>query len=104
MDLSRVSKKSPHEDSRMTLSAIDCKTMDNYNNYYNTLPDKKKLLAQLIRKKNSSRTKYSNEYHELSKKIKPDECLIKLLMLNDTDVFNLTMFNLHCYISVIFVN
>lgn len=41
---------------------------------------------------------------ELSKKIKPDECLIKLLMLNDTDVFNLTMFNLHCYISVIFVN
>jgi hypothetical protein len=69
MDLSRVSKKSPHEDSRMTLSAIDCKTMDNYNNYYSTLPDKKKLLVQLIRKKNSSRTKYSNEYHELSKKI-----------------------------------
>jgi ribosomal protein S18 len=69
MDLSRVSKKSPHEDSRMTLSAIDCKTMDSYNNYYNTLPDKKKLLVQLIRKKNSSRTKYSNEYHDLSKKI-----------------------------------
>lgn len=69
MDLSRVSKKSPHEDSRMTLSAIDCKTMDSYNNYYNTLPDKKKLLSQLIRKKNSSRTKYSNEYHELSKRI-----------------------------------
>jgi polyhydroxyalkanoate synthesis regulator phasin len=69
MDLSRVSKKSPHEDSRMTLNAIDCKTMDSYNNYYNTLPDKKKLLAQLIRKKNSSRTKYSNEYHELSKRI-----------------------------------
>lgn len=70
MDLSRVSKKSPHEDSRMTLTAIDSKTMDDYNNYYSTLPDKKKLLAQLIRKKNSSRTKYSNEYHELSKKIK----------------------------------
>ncbi len=69
MDLSRISKKSPHEDSRMTLAAIDYKTMDNYNNYYNSLPDKKKLLAQLIRKKNSSRTKYSNEYHELSKKI-----------------------------------
>ncbi len=69
MDLSRVSKKSPHEDSRMTLSAIDCKTIDSYNNYYNTLPDKKKLLSQLIRKKNSSRTKYSNEYHELSKRI-----------------------------------
>ncbi len=69
MDLSRVSKKSPHEDSRMTLSAIDCKTMESYNNYYHSLPDKKKLLSQLVRKKNSSRTKYSNEYHELSKKI-----------------------------------
>jgi polyhydroxyalkanoate synthesis regulator phasin len=69
MDLSRVSKKSPHEDSRMTLSAIDCKTMNSYYNYYNTLPDKKKLLSQLIRKKNSSRTKYSNEFHELSKRI-----------------------------------
>ncbi len=69
MDLSRISKKSPHEDSRMTLSAIDCKTMDSYNSYYSTLPDKKKLLTQLIRKKNSSRTKYSNEYHELFKKI-----------------------------------
>ena len=69
MDLSRVSKKSPHEDSRITLNAIDCKTMENYNNYYSTLPDKKKLLVQLNRKKNSSRTKYSNEYHELTKRI-----------------------------------
>lgn len=69
MDLSRISKKSPHEDGRLTLSAIDSKTIENYNNYYNSLPDKKKLLAQLVRKKNSSRTKYSNEYHELSKKI-----------------------------------
>lgn len=69
MDLSRVSKKTPHEDSRMTLSAIDSRTMENYNNYYNTLPDKQKLLTQLIRKKNSSRSIYSNEYHELIKKI-----------------------------------
>jgi len=69
MDLSRISKKSPHEDSRMTLNAIDAKTMENYNFYYSSLPDKKKLYAQLVRKKNSSRTKYSNEYHELSKKI-----------------------------------
>jgi len=69
MDLSRISKKSPHEDSRKTLSAIDSKTMENYDSYYDSLPDKKKLLTQLIRKKNSSRTKYSNEYHELSKKI-----------------------------------
>jgi len=65
MDLSRISKKSPHEDSRMTLNAIDAKTMENYNFYYSSLPDKKKLYAQLVRKKNSSRTKYSNEYHEL---------------------------------------
>lgn len=69
MDLSRISKKTPHEDSRMTLSAIDSKTMENYNNYYNTLPDKKNLLVQLIRKKNSSRTRYSNEYHELTMRI-----------------------------------
>jgi predicted RNA-binding Zn-ribbon protein involved in translation (DUF1610 family) len=69
MDLSRISKKSPHEDTRLTLSAIDYKTMDSYNSYYSTIPDKKKLLTQLIRKKNSSRTKYSNEYHELSKRI-----------------------------------
>lgn len=70
MDLSRISKKSPHEDRRITLTAIDNKTMTGYNNYYDTLPDKKRLLTQLIKKKNSSRTKYSNEYHELGKRIK----------------------------------
>jgi predicted RNA-binding Zn-ribbon protein involved in translation (DUF1610 family) len=69
MDLSRISKKSPHEDSRLTLSAIDTRTMESYNSYYDCLPEKKKLLSQLNRKKNSSRTKYSNEYHELSKRI-----------------------------------
>jgi predicted RNA-binding Zn-ribbon protein involved in translation (DUF1610 family) len=69
MDLSRVSKKSPHEDSRRTLTAIDSKTIESFNNYYGSLPDKKKLLTQLTRKKNSSRNKYSNEYYELSKQI-----------------------------------
>jgi len=69
MDLSRISKKSPHEDTRMTLSAIDCRTMESYNNYYSTLPEKKKLLAQLNRKKTGSRSKYSTDYHELCKKI-----------------------------------
>jgi len=69
MDLSRISKKSPHEDNRMTLNAIDSRTMENYNNYYSTLPEKKKLLLQLNRKKNGSRTKYNNEYHELCKRI-----------------------------------
>ena len=43
--------------------------MENYNCYYNTLPEKKKLLAQLNRKKTGSRTKYSTEYHELCKRI-----------------------------------
>jgi len=69
MDLSRISKKSPHEDTRLTLSAIDCRTMENYDTYYCTLPEKKKLLIQLNRKKAGLRTKYSNEYHELCKKI-----------------------------------
>ena len=69
MDLSRISKKSPHEDTRMTLSAIDNKYMENYNTYYSSLPEKKKFLAQLNRKKNGSRTKYSTEYHELCKRI-----------------------------------
>jgi len=45
MDLSRISKKSPHEDKRMTLSAIDCRTMESYNNYYSTLPEKKKTFS-----------------------------------------------------------
>lgn len=70
MDLSRISKKSPHEDTRTTLSAIDAKTMENFNKYYNSASDKTKLLAQLNRKKNGSRNKYGNEYHELCKTIK----------------------------------
>lgn len=69
MDLSRVSKKIQYEDFCVTLNAMDARTMENYNNYYDLLPNKKKLLNQLIRKKNSSRSKYSNEYHELCKKI-----------------------------------
>ena len=72
MDLSRISKKSPHEDSRSTLTAIDSKTMEKYDMYYSTLEDKQKLLVQLNRKKTGSRTKYSNEYHELCKKIEND--------------------------------
>jgi predicted RNA-binding Zn-ribbon protein involved in translation (DUF1610 family) len=69
MDLSRISKKNPYEDFRMTLSAIDNKTIHNFDKYYETSDDKKKILIQLIRKKNSIRIKYSNEYHDLCKKI-----------------------------------
>lgn len=69
MDLSKVSKKNPHSDSRMTLSAIDTKTVEQFNEYYDSLPEKEKLLNRLIRKKNGMRKTYSNEYHELCKEI-----------------------------------
>ncbi len=69
MDLSKVSKKDPHEDNRMTLTAIDTKTIEYYNNYYDTLPDKQKQLKQLVQKKNGFRAKYSTEYYNLCKKI-----------------------------------
>jgi len=77
MDLSRISKKNPHEDNRLTLNAIDAKTMDSYNTYYGTLSDKKKLLVQLTRKRNAGRSNYSNEFHELGKKIKDLEMEIQ---------------------------
>jgi len=73
MDLSRISKKTPHEDGRMTLTAIDQKTMENYESYYKSLPEKKKILSQLNRKKAGFRSHYTNEYHELCKKI--DKCV-----------------------------
>jgi hypothetical protein len=69
MDLSRVSKKNPHEDTRTTLSAIDNRTIGMFNDNYNSLPEKRKLLKKLIRKKNGTRNKYSNEYHDLTKTI-----------------------------------
>jgi hypothetical protein len=64
------SKKGPYEDSRMTLNAIDAKTIDKFNNYYKTLDDKKLMLTQLNRKKQGFRNKYSNEYFDLLKSIK----------------------------------
>ncbi len=69
MDLSKVSKKNPHSDSRMTLSAIDTKTVDKFESYYSSLPEKERLLNRLTRKKNGMRKTYSNEYHELCKEI-----------------------------------
>lgn len=86
MDLSRISKKSPHEDSRLTLTAIDSRTMENFNKYYETLPDKKNLLAQLVRKKNGIRTKYSNEYHYLCKKIQELESEINDIVNNSHQI------------------
>ena len=69
MDLSKISKKNPHSDSRMTLSAIDTKTVTNLEKYYDNLPEKEKLLKQLIRKKNGMRQTYSDEHHQLCKDI-----------------------------------
>lgn len=69
MDLSKISKKNPHSDSRMTLSAIDSKTISNFEKYYEELPEKEKLLKQLIRKKNGMRQIYSDEHYKLCKEI-----------------------------------
>ncbi len=77
MDLSRQSKKNPHEDFRMTLSAIDNKTIENFNKYYETTDDKKKMFQQLVRKKNGMRNKFSDEYFDLTKKIQELEIEIK---------------------------
>ena len=69
MDLSRISKKNPYEDLRITLSAIDNNTIEKFDKYYGTLNEKKKMLANLHRKKTGIRVKYSNEYYDLCKKI-----------------------------------
>lgn len=69
MDLSRISKKNPYEDLRITLSAIDNNTIEKFDKYYDTLIEKKKMLANLHRKKTGIRVKYSNEYYDLCKKI-----------------------------------
>lgn len=87
MDLSRVSKKTPFEDNRMTLSAIDAKTIDNFNKYYETLDDKIRSLDMLKRKKNNCKDIYSNEYFELSKEIVGLEDEIKQIQ-NKTQQLN----------------
>lgn len=48
MNLSRLSKKSPHTDSRETLMAIHNKKMEYFQKKYEKIPEKKKLLKQLI--------------------------------------------------------
>ena len=70
MNLSRISKKQPHEDSRMTLTAIHEKKMKDFETYYETLPEKKELLEKLSSKYRSQRNEYSNETHSLKKQIK----------------------------------
>ena len=70
MNLGRVSKKVPHEDNRMTLTAIHEKTMKDFSEYYDTLPEREKLLEQLSRKYRGLRDKYSNDAFKLKKETK----------------------------------
>ena len=77
MNLARISKKSPHFDSRQTLVALHNEKMLYFKKYYETLPEKKKKLKQLICRGMSQKTsvsvkeyeKKSREQEELEKKI-----------------------------------
>ena len=69
MNLYRVSKKTPHVDTRQTLATMHYEKMDSINNYYETLPEKKKLLEQLKKKALSLPTQVSSRlYSEVLKK------------------------------------
>jgi hypothetical protein len=70
MNLARVSKKVPHEDNRMTLTAIHDKKMKEFSEYYASLPEKEALLTQLSRKYRGLRNVYNNEAYSLKKQIK----------------------------------
>jgi len=69
MNLSRVSKKAPHADGRMTLLAIHENKISEFENYYKTQPEKEILLEQLKRSLKSQRDPYSNGVHLLKKQI-----------------------------------
>lgn len=66
MNLARVSKKIPHEDNRITMTAIHEKKIKEFNDYYNTLSDKQKQLEHLNKK---LRTMKNNKQHSLKKQI-----------------------------------
>ena len=70
MNLSRVSKKVPHEDSRMTLLAFHENKIKEFENYYKTRPEKELLLEQLKNKVKTLRNVYSNEAFVIKKQIK----------------------------------
>lgn len=71
MDSTKPStKKKSRVDNQLTMTAMDTKVMNSFDKYYKTLPDKQHLLAQLNRKKNGMRQKYTTEFHELCKQIK----------------------------------
>jgi len=53
MNLSRISKKVPHVDHRETLSSLHSNKLKEFADHRATLPDKEKLLSQLIEQYNS---------------------------------------------------
>lgn len=69
MNLSRVSKKVPHEDSRMTLTAVHEKKIKDFENYYKTLPEKQELLNMYKVKLRSLRNLFTNEAFVIKKEI-----------------------------------
>jgi hypothetical protein len=69
MNLSRVSKKVPHEDFRMTLTAIHEKKIKEFEEYYKTLPEKEAKLNALNIKLRSLRSTMSNESFKIKKEI-----------------------------------
>ena len=77
MNLSRVSKKVPHEDSRMTMLAFHENKIKEFENYYKTRPEKEVLLEQLKIKFKAMRNVYSNEAFELKKKIEKLDLVIQ---------------------------
>ena len=66
----KISKKAPIEDNRLTLSAIDKNIYDNFAKQTENLGSKKEYLEKLLYKKGYTRNKYTTEYHDLCKEIK----------------------------------
>lgn len=69
MDLSKVSKKVPHGDSRQTLESMHEEKMREFQEYYAQLPEKKLLLERLLQKASAlpakvAPGKYAEKYTE----------------------------------------
>ena len=82
MNLARISKKSPHFDSRQTLVALHNEKMLYFKKYYETLPEKKKKLDQLICRGMSQNINVSvKEYEKKSRE--QDQLEKKINLLRD---------------------
>jgi hypothetical protein len=69
MNNARISKKAPHNDNRITLTALHEKKMKEFEEYYATLPEKQKLLEYLQKKYKSLRTSVGETPYLLKKEI-----------------------------------